>query len=112
MKIIKTTIKCACLLIVTALFLNACRPVRNFKTPPSPWQGTTDSGSKIPVYNAANKNVFVIADAKMTVLFDMLAPFYLFNATGKANVYIVAKDKTPILIKKDLFVAPQLTFEE
>jgi Transcriptional regulator containing an amidase domain and an AraC-type DNA-binding HTH domain len=68
--------------------------------------------SKIPVYNAANKNVFIIADAKMTVLFDMLAPFYLFNATGKANVYIVAKDKTPILIKRDLFVGPQLTFEE
>jgi transcriptional regulator GlxA family with amidase domain len=48
----------------------------------------------------------------MTVLFDMLAPFYLFNATEKANVYIIAKDNTPILIKRDLFVRPQLTFEE
>ena len=42
----------------------------------------------------------------------MLAPFYLFNLTKKANVYIVAMDKTPILIRKDLFVLPQITFKE
>ena len=97
MKIIRITILFVSLLIIAALFLNACRPIRNFNTPPSPWQGDTDSRSKIPNYNVANKNVFIIADAKMTVLFDMLAPFYLFNATEKSNVYIVAKDKTPIL---------------
>lgn len=45
-------------------------------------------------------------------MFDMLAPFYLFNATEKANVYIVAKEKIPILIKRDLFVMPQLSFTE
>jgi len=56
--------------------------------------------------------VFIIADYKLTELFDMLAPFYLFNATEKTNVYIVAKDKTPILIKRDLYVNPQLTFKE
>ena len=42
----------------------------------------------------------------------MLAPFYLFNLTKKANVYIVARDKTPILIKRDLYVLPQITFKE
>src|SRR4029077_16786175 len=56
--------------------------------------------------------VFIVADYEMTELFDMLAPFYLFNQTGKANVYIVAKDRTPVLIKRGLFFVPQLTFME
>jgi len=42
----------------------------------------------------------------------MLAPFCLFNATEKTKVYIVAKSKTPILIKRNLFVTPHLTFKE
>ena len=112
MKIVRLTFSFVSLLILTASLLNACRPIRNFSTPPTPWQGNTESRSRLPEYNAANKNVFIIADAKMTVLFDMIAPFYLFNATEKDNVYVIAKDRTPILIKRDLFVAPQLTFEE
>jgi len=94
------------------VFLNAYRPVHNFITPPDPWPGKDIVTSKLPVYDTGKKTVFIIADAKLTEMFDMLAPFYLFNATEKANVYIVAKDKTPILIKKELFVNPQLTFGE
>jgi len=101
----------AMLLIMLSCF-NACRPIRNFTTKPKPWSGHSFTTSKLPVYDPAKKTVFIIADHKLTELFDMLAPFYLFNATGKANVYIVAKEKTPILIKKDLFVCPQLTFGE
>ena len=112
MKIVRLTVSFVSILIIAASLLNACRPIRNFSNPPSAWQGNTDSRSRLPEYNAANKNVFIIADAKLTVLFDMIAPFYLFNATEKANVYIVAKERTPILIKRDLFVAPQLTFAE
>jgi putative intracellular protease/amidase len=56
--------------------------------------------------------VFIIADNKVTEMFDMLAPFYPFNTTGKLNVYIVAKEKAPVLIKKDLFILPQLTLRE
>lgn len=99
------------LLIMLSCF-NACRPIRNFTTKPTPWSGQSMATSKLPVYDPAKKTIFIIADDKLTELFDMLAPFYLFNATGKANVYIVAKEKTPILIKKDLFVCPQLTFGE
>lgn len=99
------------LLIILSSF-KACRPIRNFTTNPMPWSGHSMTTSKQPVYDPVKKTVFIIADAKLTELFDMLAPFYLFNATEKANVYIVAKEKTPILIKKDLFVCPQLTFSE
>ncbi|CAN5390713.1 hypothetical protein BH10BAC3_BH10BAC3_19890 [soil metagenome] len=80
--------------------------------PPQAWEGLCTFNSKMPANNASKKTVFIIADYKMTELFDMLAPFYLFNATEKANVYIVTKDKTPILVKRDLFVIPQITFSE
>jgi len=42
----------------------------------------------------------------------MMAPYYLFNTTQKANVYVVAKNKFPIVVKKGFFVLPQLTFNE
>lgn len=112
MKIFKTSALAVSLLLLAAICLNACGPVRNLTHPPAPWQGERNFEMKQLVHDAAKKNVFIIADSKLTVLFDMLAPFYLFNATEKANVYIITKDKTPILIKRDLFVAPQLTFDE
>ena len=100
------------MLLIMLTCFNACRPIRNFTTKPTPWTGQRMTTSKLPDYDPAKKTVLIIADHKLTELFDMLAPFYLFNTTGKANVYIVAKEKTPILIKKDLFVCPQLTFSE
>jgi transcriptional regulator GlxA family with amidase domain len=68
--------------------------------------------SSLPAYDKTKKTVFIIADHKLTEMFDMLAPFYLFNATERANVYIVSKSKIPVLIKRDLFVMPQLSFSE
>jgi transcriptional regulator GlxA family with amidase domain len=112
MKVNKKYIVIFLLLVVSIILINACRPIRNFITQPSPWSGTNTIKSKLPVYDSSKKTVFIIADYKLTEMFDMLAPFYLFNATEKANVYIVAKEKTPILIKKDLFVCLQLTFSE
>lgn len=109
MKIVKTPISFASFLLVAVLFLNACRPIRNLKNPPSAWQGDSNFKSKTPDYSAAKKNVFIIADANMTELFDMLAPFYLFNTTQKANVYIVAKDKTPIF-KEGLICKAAINF--
>jgi putative intracellular protease/amidase len=112
MKIKKIHIAIVALLTVSVIVLNACRPVRNLMNQPSPWSGNNTVNSKLPQFDSTKKTVFIIADSKLTELFDMLAPFYLFNATAKANVYIVAKDKTPVLIKRDLFVVPQLSFSE
>lgn len=102
---------CFCVLLSAACF-NACKPIQNLSNLPIPYSGNNIFNWKLPVNDATKKNVFIIADNKVTELFDMLAPFYLFNATGKANVYIVAKMKKPVLIKKDLFILPQITFEE
>lgn len=112
MKIKKIYIAIFIVLIISAMLMNACRPLRNFTHAPKAWDGDCKIKSKLPEYDAAKKTVFIIADYELTEMFDMLAPFYLFNATEKTNVYIVAKDKTPILIKRDLFVMPQLSFRE
>lgn len=98
------------LIVLVVITLKAYTPIRNFASTPRPWSGATTFRSKLPEYDSAKKTVFIVADPEFTVLFDLLAPFYLFNATENANVYVVAKQKTPILIKRDLFVCPQLTF--
>lgn len=112
MKIKKIYFVIVAVLFFGMMFINACSPIRNMMNQPSSWSGNSIVKSKLPEYDPTKKTVFIVADNKLTEMFDMLAPFYLFNATGKANVYIVAKEKTPILIKRDLFVCPQLTFNE
>lgn len=112
MKLKKVHILILFALFTGAVLMNACRPIRNFTDQPKPWSGNYSLRTALPVPDASKKNVFIIADSKLTVLFDMLAPYYLFNATEKANVYIVAKERVPILIRRDLFVLPQLTFRE
>ncbi len=112
MKIKKIHISIFAVLLIGSMLMNACMPLRNFINQPKPWSGDFKIKSALPEYDASKKTVFIIADPKLTELFDMLAPFYLFNATCKANVYIVAKNKTPILIKRDLFILPQLSLKE
>ena len=62
--------------------------------------------------DVSKKTIFIIADNDGTEMFDMMAPFYLFNSTGKANVYIVAEHKSPIIVKRGLLVLPHYTFSE
>lgn len=107
-KILKAAI---ILVAVTALLFHACAPVREFGRTPV-YEGKNDFLYQIPAYNSFKKTVVVVANNDGTELFDMMAPFYLFNATGKANVYIIAKNKFPIVIKKGFFVLPQLTFTQ
>jgi transcriptional regulator GlxA family with amidase domain len=112
MKIKKIYFALLAMLLLGMMCFNSCKPIRSLTTTPAPWSVNSLVISKMPDIDPAKKNIFIIADYKLTEIFDMLAPFYLFNATGKANVFIVAKEKTPILIKKDLFLCPQLTFRE
>ncbi len=110
MKILKPLVLVCSLFLGVTIYLNACKPIRNITNRPPAWAGKADFSSAMPMYDSSKKTVFIIADYESTEIFDMLAPFYLFNKTGQANVYIVSKDHTPIVIKRDLFVIPQLTF--
>jgi putative intracellular protease/amidase len=99
------------LVAVTASLFHACAPLREFGRTPA-YEGTNSFTYSPPAYDSLKKTVVVIANNEGTELFDMMAPFYLFNATGKANVYIVAKNRSPIIVKKGFFLLPQATFTE
>ena len=112
MKKIKTTFGTIFMLLLLCLALfNACKPVSEFKSQ-TVYKGHNDFNWQQPAMDTSKKNVFIIADNDGTELFDMMAPFYLFNETGKANVYIIAKNKYPVNVKKGLFLLPQMTFAE
>lgn len=104
----KTAIIMAAVII---LLFNACAPLREFGKTPD-YKGTNSFSYQVPVYDSSKKTVVIVANNDGTELFDMIAPFYLFNATDKANVYIVAKKKFPIVVKKGVFLLPQSTFSE
>jgi putative intracellular protease/amidase len=112
MRLLKITSLLIFLTLITIGVSNAFTIIRNFSYPPIAFHGTIRPVSNQIHYDSLKSNVFIVADSKLTELFDMLAPFYLFNLTKKANVYIVARDKTPILIKRDMYVLPQMTFTE
>lgn len=99
------------IVIIGAFLFNACQPLKEFGTMPA-YQGANNFNYQTPAYDSSKKTVVVIANNNGTELFDMLAPYYLFNATGKANVYIVAKDKYPIVVNKGFYVLPQFTFAD
>ncbi|MCW3088093.1 MAG: hypothetical protein JWQ78_1479 [Sediminibacterium sp.] len=98
-------------LVCVAVFSRAIQPVVEFTKWPV-YRGTTALKYPIPGYDPSKKTVVIIADADGTEMFDMMAPYYLFNATGKANVYIIADKHEPVVVRKGLFVLPQLTFKQ
>lgn len=107
----KTFIVVATLLLLCITLFNACKPVREFRSN-TIYKGDNNFNWQQPAMDTMKKNVFIVADNDGTELFDMMAPFYLFNETGKANVYIIAKNKYPVNVKKGLFALPQITFAE
>lgn len=96
---------------VTALLFHACAPLREFGRAPT-YQGANNFQYALPDYDSAKKTVVIVANNEGTELFDMMAPYYLFNATGEANVYIVAANRVPIVVKKGFFLLPQMTFAQ
>ncbi len=97
----------ACLLVG----IHGCKPLKEFYSFPG-YQGNEQFAYARPVHDPQKKTVFIIADNAGTEMFDMMAPFYLFNATGKANVYLLAMNKKPVILRKGLFVLPQLSMHE
>jgi transcriptional regulator GlxA family with amidase domain len=94
---------------VIVLF-EACSPVREFMQWKK-YKGSNDFAFNQPKFDPTKKTVVIIADTEGTEIFDMMTPFYLFNATEKANVYIVAEKQYPIIVRKGFFLLPQWSFE-
>src|SRR4051794_45102 len=109
MKKNKTSASMLLIAVIALLVFNACSPLKEFGTMPV-YEGPNDFLYQAPGHDSLKKTVVIIANNEGTELFDMMAPYYLFNATGEANVYIVAKNKYPVVVKKGFFLVPQYTF--
>lgn len=97
-------------LLIVWLF-EACSPVREFMTWKN-YKGNNDFIYTHPKFDSTRKTVIIIADNDGAEIFDMMTPFYLFNATEKANVYIVAEKKYPVIVIKGFFLLPHYSFDE
>jgi putative intracellular protease/amidase len=105
-------IKAMILVTVISVFIfNACKPLKEFGTMPV-YQGKNNYAYHLPAYDSLKKTVIILANNDGTELFDLIAPYYIFNASEKANVYIVAKNKFPIVVRKGFFLLPQFTLTE
>lgn len=76
------------------------------------YKGSNNFAWSRPVLDSAKKTVIIIAENNGTEMFDLMAPFYLFNATEKANVLVVSEKKAPILLVNSLFLLPHYSFSE
>ncbi|WP_326990932.1 DJ-1/PfpI family protein [Chitinophaga sp. 212800010-3] len=97
-------------LLVVWLF-EACAPIREFMHW-KPYEGAHHFSYPRPGFDPAKKTVVLVADNEGTEIFDLMAPYYLFHATGKANVYVVAEKKQPVIMRKGCFLLPHFSFAE
>lgn len=99
------------LLAISTIVYVKLKPIRELKFFP-PYTGSTNFKWQYPAFDSTKKTVIIMADNDMTETFDMLTPYYLFNETGKANVYIAAQEKYPIVTENGPFVLPHFTYNE
>lgn len=98
-------------LLIAALFFTGCAPLKEFRKIPA-YAGESITATSKRYYSPKNKNVFILADNNGTEIFDLVAPFYLFNLTGKANVYIIARESAPVSLMKGFFMLPHYTYRQ
>ena len=107
----KITVTVLILLAISSIVYVKLKPIRELKYFP-PYTGSTNFKWQYPAFDSTKKTVIIMADNDMTETFDMLTPYYLFNETGKANVYIAAQKKYPIVTENGPFVLPHFTYNE
>jgi putative intracellular protease/amidase len=96
-------------LVFTAVV--SCGPVSEYKKM-KPWTGQAVYPASVASFDPQRKNVFIIAYNPGTEIFDLMAPYYLFNLTGQANVSIVAPALSPVNLVQGVYVMPHYTFKQ
>jgi putative intracellular protease/amidase len=99
------------LLVLIITLVMALSPVREFYRIPV-YRGESFISYSLPEYDTGKKTILLVAHNRGTEIFDLMAPFYLFHLTNKANVFIVAEKKYPVAVMKGFFVMPHFTFTE
>lgn len=110
-KLTKASIIMLSIILVISIFYIRLQPLRELDKLDK-YAGPLNFHWKLPAIDSVKKTVLIIADNDGTEIFDLLAPFYLFNATEKANVYVVSEKKDAIILAKGLYILPQMTFAE
>lgn len=86
-------------------------PIQVYKHDP-PYSGSNNFEWVHSEKDTSKKTVLIMADNHMTELFDFLSPYFIFNETGNANVYISAQNNAPLTTQNSQFVLPALTYKE
>ncbi|MEO5999123.1 MAG: DJ-1/PfpI family protein [Chitinophagaceae bacterium] len=110
-KLTKASVISILITLVVSVVYFRLQPVRELNTVER-YAGDLHFHWKLPTVYTSKRTVLIIADNDGTEIFDLLAPFYLFNATEKANVFVVSEKKSPIILDKGLYILPQMTFAE
>lgn len=97
--------------LLSTLIFESCHPLKEMSRIPV-YKGETHKTSTATGYDGNKKTIVIVANTNGTELFDLMAPFYIFNATEQANVFIVAEKRKPIALLKGTFIMPQFTFSE
>jgi len=101
-KIKKTILTSFTILLVVSLGLYFALP-QVFAQKIKVYKGNNSFPWSKPKFDSSRKTVIIIADNDGTEMFDLMAPFYLFNATEKANVFVVSEKKSSDPISKQSF---------
>lgn len=99
------------LIILSTFIYVSCEPLREMGRIPV-YKGNVNYSLDHAIHDNNKKTVVIVGSNDGTEIFDLMAPFYLFNATEKANVYIVSAKKRPIALLKGVFALPNYTFKE
>lgn len=111
MKIKKKFFAIVPILILASVVYTSCQPLKEFKSIPV-YTGSISKNANPIRYDKSKKTIAILAYSEGTEIFDLMAPYYLFNTTEKANVYIVAEKRSPIVLLKGMYIYPTATFAE
>jgi putative intracellular protease/amidase len=110
-KIKKVLLTSFTILLVLSLVLYFALP-QVFAQKIKAYKGTNNFVWSKQKFDSTKKTIIIVANNEGTEMFDLMAPFYLFNATEKANVFVVSEKKAPILLVNSLFILPHYSFSE
>lgn len=104
-------IACITAVLLAAIVYIRTGNLREFFRIPT-YATVNETGYSVRNFDPQKKNVFLLAYNGGTEIFDIMAPYYLFNLTQKANVYIVAVEKGPVAMMKGFFALPHYTLRD
>ncbi|QSE98673.1 DJ-1/PfpI family protein [Fulvivirga lutea] len=107
----KITLVTSVIILAATILYSCAKPIREFYTFDKYIGPSLTNEPKLD-YNPTLPVVVIVADNNGTEIFDLLAPFYLLRETYSANVYILAQEFQPIVLRKGLFLLPHSTYDQ